>query len=247
MIRVLLADDQSLVRMGFSMVLSAQDDIEVVGEASDGAVALEMIGALEPDVVLMDVRMPNMNGIEATRQAIEKYSNVRIIVLTTFDMDEYAFAALRAGASGFLLKDVRPEALISAIRSVAAGEAAISPRITRAMLEMFAAELPKGSGVGHDDAQSGTTDVSRPERGAVGDPRLETLTPREKEVLAIIAEGLSNSEIAERLFVSEATVKTHVGNILSKLCLRDRVQAVILAFEAGLVTPGSSDPGEHPR
>jgi DNA-binding NarL/FixJ family response regulator len=222
-IRVLLVDDQELLRMGYAMVLDAQDDIEVVGEAADGAAALELIAAHHPDVVLMDVRMPGMDGIEATTKAIQAHPDVKIIVLTTFDLDEYAFAALKAGASGFLLKDVKPADLATAIRHVAAGDAAISPRVARAMLELFAPSLPAPGTAAPRGAQH---------------PRLSALTEREVEVLVTLAEGLSNAEIAERLYLSEATVKTHLGNILAKLGLRDRVQAVVLAFETGLVTPG---------
>jgi len=218
-IRVLLVDDQALMRMGFAMVLDAEDDLEVVGEAGDGVAALTQVRALSPHVVLMDVRMPGMNGIEATKQIVAEYPEVRVLVVTTFDLDEYAFAALRAGASGFLLKDAEPATLIDAIRTVASGDAVVAPRVTRRMLELFAPHMP----VRADTAPSQT------------DPRLESLTPRETEVLLAVARGLSNSEIASEFFVSEATVKTHVGNILAKLAVRDRVQAVILAFESGLV------------
>ncbi|MDR1512954.1 MAG: response regulator transcription factor [Propionibacteriaceae bacterium] len=224
-IKVLLVDDQELLRMGYAMVLDTQDDIDVVGEASDGASALQLIGELRPDVVLMDVRMPGMDGIEATARAIQTYPDVKIIVLTTFDLDEYAFAALRAGASGFLLKDVKPADLAAAIRQVHAGDAAVSPRVTRAMLELFASSLPAPG------ADATTTPAGHDH------PRLASLTDREIEVLETLAEGLSNVEIAERLFLTESTVKTHLGNILAKLGLRDRVQAVVLAFETGLVTP----------
>lgn len=218
-IRVLLVDDQALMRMGFAMVLGAEDDLDVVGEASDGASALTQVRALAPDVVLMDVRMPGMNGIDATARITAEYPEVRVLVLTTFDLDEYAFAALRAGASGFLLKDAEPAVLAAAIRTVASGDSVVSPRVTRRMLELFAPYLPVNS-----DAPS-----------AAGDPRLETLTPRETEVLLAVARGLSNIEIAAEFFVSEATVKSHVGNVLAKLGVRDRVQAVILAYELGLV------------
>ncbi len=218
-IRVLLVDDQALMRMGFAMVLDAEDDLEVVGEAGDGAAAVTQVRALAPHVVLMDVRMPGMNGIDATKQITAEHPDVRVLVLTTFDLDEYAFAALRAGASGFLLKDAEPAALIAAIRTVARGDAVVAPRVTRRMLELFAPHLPV-----HGDTQTSPTD-----------PRLEALTPRETEVLLAVARGLSNVEIATEFFVSEATVKTHVGNILAKLAVRDRVQAVILAYEFGLV------------
>ena len=223
MTRVLLVDDQALIRMGFRMLIDSTDDLEVVGEAQDGQGALDQTAALHPDVVLMDVRMPGMNGIEATTRIVEEHPDVRVLVLTTFDLDEYAFAALRAGASGFLLKDAAPDELAAAVRAVASGEAVVSPRITRRMLELFAGHLP-----GPDD----TTDPDAPH------PRLAALTPREVEVLREVAEGLSNLEIAERLFLSEATVKTHVGRILAKLGVRDRVQAVVLAYETGLVRAG---------
>ncbi|MFW2512733.1 response regulator [Demequina sp. SO4-13] len=219
-LRILLVDDQALVRMGFALVLGGEDDLDVVGEAGDGATAVGQARALRPDVVLMDVRMPAMDGIEATRQIVAESPSTRVIVLTTFDLDEYAFGALRAGASGFLLKDARPEELVEAIRSVAAGDAVMSPRVTRRMLEMFADRLPR------DDAPAPT-----------GDTRLAALSPRETEVLRAVATGRSNAEIAADLFVAEATVKTHVGRILAKLGVRDRVQAVIVAYEAGLVEP----------
>ncbi|MCU1433168.1 MAG: DNA-binding response regulator [Actinotalea sp.] len=219
MTRVLLVDDQALLRMGFRLVLEAEPDLEVVGEASDGRSAIDQVAALRPDVVLMDVRMPGMNGIEATEQIVASTPETRVLILTTFDLDEYAFAALRAGASGFLLKDARPAELLTAIRSVASGDAVVSPRVTRRMLEMFAGHLP-ASGVA---------------RGGGLDPRLAELTPRELDVLRAVAEGMSNAEVAARLFLSEATVKTHVGRILAKLGVRDRVQAVVLCYETGLV------------
>ncbi|MCC2307100.1 response regulator transcription factor [Cellulomonas sp. zg-Y338] len=220
-VRVLLVDDQALMRMGFRMVLDAEDGIEVVGEASDGASAVRQASVLRPDVVLMDVRMPGMNGIEATEQVVAAATGARVLILTTFDLDEYAFAALRAGASGFLLKDARPAELVTAIRAVSTGDAVVSPRVTRRMLEMFSDRLPDGH------AGDGAA--------AAADPRLAQLTAREAEVLRTVAEGMSNAEIAERLFLSEATVKTHVGRILAKLQVRDRVQAVVLAYETGLV------------
>jgi len=220
-IRVLLVDDQPLLRMGFTLVLQDEPDLEVVGEASDGAEAVAQVAALRPDVVLMDVRMPGTNGIDATRQIVASGSDARVLILTTFDLDEYAFAALREGASGFLLKDARPSDLTAAIRSVAAGDAVIAPRVTRRMLELFATDMP---GIGQTAPSPG-----------MSDPRLDTLTAREREVLLAVAEGLSNAEVAERLFLSEATVKTHVGRILTKLEVRDRVQAVVLAYRSGLV------------
>ena len=218
MTTVLLVDDQALLRLGFRMVLDAEDDLEVVGEADDGRSAITQATALRPDVILMDVRMPGMNGIEATEQLTRDLPGSRVLILTTFDLDEYAFAALRAGASGFLLKNAEPSELVAAIRSVASGDAVISPRVTRRMLEIFSGHLPE---------------AGAPANGL--DPRLAELTARELEVLRAVAEGLSNAEIAERLFLSEATVKTHVGRILAKLGVRDRVQAVILAFETKLV------------
>ncbi|MDU0349387.1 response regulator transcription factor [Actinomyces sp. MRS3W] len=217
-VTVVLADDQALMRMGFRMVLDAEDDIQIVGEASDGATALAQARALHPDVILMDVRMPGMNGIDATAAISEQCPDTKILILTTFDLDEYAFAGLRAGASGFLLKDTRPAELAEAIRTVAGGEAVVSPRITRRMLEMFASHLP--------------ADGSAP---AQEDERIASLTPREREILLLMAQGLSNSEIADRLVVSATTVKTHVGNVLTKLDVRDRVQAVVVAYETGLM------------
>lgn len=218
MIRVLLADDQALIRMGFRMVLDAEADIEVVGEAADGAAAITQAKALNPDVVLMDIRMPGVNGIEATAE-ITRTLDTKVLILTTFDLDEYAFGGLRAGASGFLLKDTRPAELIEAIRTVASGEAVVSPRITRRMLEMFAGQLPSGA------TASGQVD-----------PRIAYLTPRETEILCLVARGMSNAEIAAELVVSATTVKTHVGSVLAKLGVRDRVQAVVVAYETGLVS-----------
>ena len=217
-ISVVLADDQALMRMGFRMVLEAEEDIAVVGEASDGTSALAQAKALHPDVILMDVRMPGMNGIEATERIARACPGTRVLILTTFDLDEYAFAGLRAGASGFLLKDTRPTELAEAIRTVASGEAVVSPRITQRMLEMFASSLPN----------SGTP-------AQASDPRIDSLTPREKEILVLMSQGMSNAEIAEHLVVSATTVKTHVGNVLAKLDVRDRVQAVVVAYETGLM------------
>jgi len=220
-VRILLADDQALLRLGFRMVLETQPDLEVVGEAGNGAQAAAMTGALEPDVVLMDVRMPVTDGIEATRRIVESGSAARVLVLTTFNLDEYVYAALRAGASGFLLKDVPPADLISGIRAVAAGDAVVAPSVTRRLIDAFAAHLP--------DPATGRSPT---------DARLDRLTDREREVLVEVARGRSNAEIAQSLVVSEATVKTHVGRILTKLSVRDRVQVVVFAYEAGIVRPG---------
>jgi DNA-binding NarL/FixJ family response regulator len=218
--RILLADDQELLRMGFRMVLEAQDDLEVVGEAGDGAEAVALTRQLEPDVVLMDVRMPRMDGVQATRALVDGGSRSHVIILTTFDLDEYAHAALRAGASGFLLKDAPTADLLSAIRAVASGDAVVAPSTTRRLLATIAHQLPVGET---------TADLAE----------LSSLTPREREVLIAVARGLSNAEIADELVLSEATVKTHVGRILAKLALRDRVQIVIYAYDRGLVAPGS--------
>lgn len=221
-IRVLLVDDQTLVRTGFRMVLDAHPAVDVVGEAADGRTGLDMCRTLAPDVVLMDVRMPGMDGIAATELIAENCPQSRVIVLTTFDLDEYAFAALRAGASGFLLKDVGPPELLASIKAVAGGDAAISSRVSRRMLELFSQRLPSGPFSGGDEA-------------------LAALTPREREILSAIAGGLTNTEIGERLVVAESTVKTHVGRILMKLGLRDRVHAVIFAYEHGVT--GHRRPG----
>ncbi|WP_268918852.1 response regulator [Actinomyces trachealis] len=217
-VSVVLADDQALMRMGFRMVLDAEEGIEVVGEASDGSSAVSQARALRPDVILMDVRMPGMNGIEATQAITQQCPGTKILILTTFDLDEYAFAGLRAGASGFLLKDTRPADLADAIRTVASGEAVVSPRITRRMLEMFASRLPDSNAAARTEG-----------------PRLASLTPREREILILMAQGLSNAEIAAKLVVSATTVKTHVGNVLAKFNVRDRVQAVVVAYESGLM------------
>jgi DNA-binding NarL/FixJ family response regulator len=223
-IRVMLVDDQELLRTGFRMVLQSQRDIEVAAEAGDGAQALEILAGTEVDVVLMDVRMPRMDGVEATRRicggsAPTAGGGPRVLILTTFDLDEYAFAALKAGASGFLLKDVPPAELVAAIHAVHDGEAVVAPTTTRRMIDRFATVLPS----------------SQPPQDT---PEMARLTDREREVLLLIATGLSNGEIAARLSLSEATVKTHVGRILTKLELRDRVQAVVLAYETGLVRAG---------
>jgi DNA-binding NarL/FixJ family response regulator len=223
-IRIMLVDDQALLRTGFRMVLQAQPDMEVVAEAGDGAEAVEVLRATKVDVVLMDVRMPRMDGVEATRQICgegkDRESGPRVLILTTFDLDEYAFSALKAGASGFMLKDVPPGELLAAIRSVHSGDAVVAPSTTRRLLDRFTPMLPSSS----------TTP------GAEG---IDRLTEREREVLLLVAQGLSNGEIARKLVLSEATVKTHVGRILTKLDLRDRVQAVVLAYETGLVRAGS--------
>jgi len=216
-ITVLVVDDQELMRMGLKMVLGAHPDIEVIGEAENGALAVSRAKELRPDVVLMDVRMPVVDGVTATGRIVDAGEGCRVLVMTTFDLDEYALGALRAGASGFLLKDTPPEDLISAIRSVAAGDAVVSPKVTKRLLDRLIAD----------------------DTGGTRDPGvLEVLTAREREVLEQIAAGRSNAEIAGELYLSEATVKTHVGRVLTKLGLRDRVQAVVLAYETGLVRPG---------
>ena len=220
-IRVLLVDDQPLLRTGFRMILEAEPDIAVIGEAGDGQQALDQVRVLQPDVVLMDIRMPRMDGVEATRRIAGpgRDGPAKVLVLTTFDLDEYVVEALRAGASGFLLKDVPAEELVQAIRVVADGAAMLAPSVTRRLLDMYAGRLPQGS-------------ESPP--AALG-----TLTERELEVLRLVARGLSNAEVAKELFVSETTVKTHVGHVLTKLGLRDRVQAAVFAYESGLVRPGN--------
>jgi DNA-binding NarL/FixJ family response regulator len=238
-VKVLLVDDQALVRAGFRMILDAESDIEVIGEASDGAEAVEFVRLNTPQVVLMDVRMPNLDGIEATRRILalndrsgsaepdpappspRQGGGTKVLMLTTFDMDEYVYEALRAGASGFLLKDVPPEQLVSAIHVVAQGEALLSPSVTRRVIEEFTKRPPVQEGM---------------------PPELSELTAREVEVLQLIARGLSNAEIAKELFVSETTVKTHVARVLMKCNLRDRVQAVVLAYESGLIRPGANQP-----
>jgi DNA-binding NarL/FixJ family response regulator len=217
-IRVILADDQELLRQGFRMILEHEADIEIVGEAGDGQAAVALAAAVAPDVVLMDIRMPVLDGVEATRRIVAGQPAVRVLILTTFDLDEYAFGALGAGASGFLLKDVRPEDLAAGIRTVASGDAVVSPRITRRLLDECAHLLENAP------RERGEEAVAR-------------LTEREREVLVAVADGLSNAEIGLRLFVSEATVKSHVGRILGKLGLRDRVQAVVFAFQMGIVRP----------
>jgi DNA-binding NarL/FixJ family response regulator len=226
-VRVVVADDQALLRKGFRMILEAEDGVEIVGEAADGSDAVRLVELYRPDVVLMDVRMPVLDGIEATRAitSSDAAGATRVLILTTFDLDEYAFSALRAGASGFLLKDVPPAELVAAIRTVARGDAVVSPRVTRRLLEEYADTLP-------DLAAGGSGSEGKGEH-----PAIAQLTEREREVLLAVADGLSNAEIAERLYVSEATVKSHVGRLLAKLGLRDRVQAVVFAFQSGLVHP----------
>jgi DNA-binding NarL/FixJ family response regulator len=218
-IRVLLADDQSLVRMGFRMILEAETDITVVGEAGDGAAAVSMTAALRPDVVLMDVRMPGVDGIDATAAITAAGGPAKVLILTTYDLDRHVYAGLRAGASGFLLKDAPPADLLAAIRTVADGAAVLAPSTTRRLIDRFVPLLPD------------------PERTTRRDSLLKALTDREREVFQLLARGRSNREIASELFVSESTIKIHVGRILAKLSLRDRVQAVVLAYESGLITP----------
>jgi len=221
-IRVLLVDDQSLIRIGFRLVLEAEPDIEIVGEAGDGAEAIAKTAALQPDVVLMDVRMPGIDGIAATAQIVHEHPQVRVLVLTTFDLDEYAFGAIRAGASGFLLKDAQRHELVSAVRAVHRGDGALAPRATRALLDHLATQPAVAASA-----------VAEP---PASDPLAE-LTDRERDVFHAIAQGLSNSETAEAFFLSESTVKTHVGRVLAKLGARDRVHIVILAYQWGLVGP----------
>jgi DNA-binding NarL/FixJ family response regulator len=221
MIRILLADDQALLRMGFRLILEAEPDIDVVGEAGDGATAVGMARALRPDVVLMDIRMPGMDGIQATAEVTAALTVTRVLILTTYDLDEYVLAGLKAGASGFLLKDTPPEELLVAIRTVAGGEAVLAPTATRRLISQFLPLLPDA------DRQQDQRKL------------LARLTDRERTVFTLIAAGRSNREIATELHLSEGTVKVHVGRMLAKLGLRDRVQAVVLAYESGLITPGS--------
>lgn len=221
MIRVLIADDQTLVRDGFRMILDVQEDIEVVGEAADGMEAVGKARELQPDVILMDIRMPGLDGIEATRRVLGESTETHVLILTTFDLNEYVYEALCAGASGFLLKDVPRSQLIDGVRTVAAGDSLLAPTITRRLIEEF---------------------VQRPPASVRQlPPKMEELTPRELEVLKLMARGFSNAEVAGELVVSEATVKTHVAHVLMKLNLRDRVQAVVLAYESGLVQPGETE------
>ena len=221
MIRVLIVDDQALVRGGFRLILDAQKDMQVVGEAENGRDGIEQARALTPDVVLMDIRMPVLDGIEATRRLLSDHARPRVLILTTFDADDYVYDAMKAGASGFLLKDVRPEQLADAVRVVAGGDALLAPVITRRLVEEF---------------------VRRPPPGSHAPDELAELTDRELDVLKLVAHGLSNTEIGAALFVTEATVKTHVTHILAKLRLRDRVQAVVFAYECGLAQPGNQRP-----
>jgi DNA-binding NarL/FixJ family response regulator len=219
-VRVLLADDQALVRSGFAMILGAQPDIEIVGESEDGEQAVADTARLGPDVVIMDIQMPKLDGVAATRSIAGRPDHARVIVVTTFDIEEYVYAALRAGASGFLLKNSPPEELVRAVRVVAAGDSLLAPKVTTQLIEAFCKRAPV------------QTVLSR---------EVDQLTPRELEVLGLVAQGLSNSEIAQRLVVSLGTVRTHVAHILLKLKLRDRVQAVVLAYETGIVTPGRAE------
>ncbi|MFC9961838.1 response regulator [Streptomyces nigra] len=224
MTTVLIADDQTLQRFGFRMLLESQDDMTVLGEAANGSEAVRMTAELNPDVVLMDVRMPGLDGIEATRRITAAGDRTRVLILTTFDLDEYAYAGLRAGASGFLVKDAQPEELLAGIRAVATGDAVVAPSVTRRLLDAYVHHLPSGT----------------PERTPVvtgEDPRLSALTEREREILTVVGQGWTNNEIATRLHLAESTVKTHVGRILAKTNSRDRIQAVILAYDTGLVHP----------
>ncbi|MFK3734095.1 response regulator [Streptomyces sp. NPDC088090] len=223
MTTVLIADDQPMQRFGFRMLLESQDDMTVVGEAANGAEAVRQVAELHPDVALMDIRMPGLDGIEATRRIIAAGVRTRVLIITTFDLDEYAYDGLRAGASGFLVKDAQPEELLAGVRAVAAGDAVVAPSLTRRLLDTYVHHLPAGP--------TAPAPVRR------DDPRLASLTEREREILTVIGQGWTNTEIAERLHLAESTVKTHVGRILAKTGARDRVQAVILAYDAQLVKP----------
>ncbi|MEV0242043.1 response regulator transcription factor [Streptomyces sp. NPDC050674] len=222
MTTVLIADDQPLQRFGSRMLLESQDDMTVVGEAANGSEAVRMAAELHPDVVLMDIRMPGLDGIEATRRITAAGDRTRILIVTTFDLDEYAYAGLRAGASGFLVKDAQPEELLAGIRAVATGDAVVAPSLTRRLLDAYVHHLPTRPGA---------------ENGEEEDPRLASLTDREREILTVIGQGWTNTEIATRLHLAESTVKTHVGRILAKTGSRDRIQAVILAYDTKLVQP----------
>ncbi|ALO09891.1 Putative two-component system response regulator [Streptomyces venezuelae] len=222
MTTVLIADDQPMQRLGFSMLLESQDDMTVVGEASNGTEAIRLVDRHHPDVVLMDIRMPGLDGIEATRRIVTTGARTRILIVTTFDLDEYAYEGLRAGASGFLVKDAQPEELLAGIRAVASGDAVVAPSLTRRLLDAYIHHLPQP-----------TAEAAPPQ----DDPRLSSLTEREREILTVVGQGWTNTEIAERLHLAESTVKTHIGRILAKTGARDRVQAVILAYDTQLVTP----------
>ncbi|MCP9958328.1 response regulator [Streptomyces sudanensis] len=222
MTTVLIVDDQPLQRFGFRMLLESQDDMSVAGEAGTGGEAVRLVAEVRPDVVLMDIRMPGMDGIEATRRIVASGGRTRVLILTTFDLDEYAHAGLRAGASGFLLKDAQPEDVLSGVRAVASGDAVVAPRLTRRLLDAYARHLPPVPGA-----------------APAPDPRLAPLTEREREILTVIGRGWTNTEIAEHFHLAESTVKTHVGRILAKTNSRDRVQAVILAYDTRLVQPAS--------
>ncbi|MGW6393779.1 response regulator [Streptomyces sp. NPDC055103] len=222
MTTVLIADDQPMQRFGFRMLLESQDDMTVVGEASNGTEAIRLVDRHHPDVVLMDIRMPGLDGIEATRRIVTTGARTRILIVTTFDLDEYAYEGLRAGASGFLVKDAQPEELLAGIRAVASGDAVVAPSLTRRLLDTYVHHLPQ------------PTEATTPPRE---DPRLSSLTEREREILTVVGQGWTNTEIAERLHLAESTVKTHIGRILAKTGARDRVQAVILAYDTQLVAP----------
>ncbi|GEB58269.1 response regulator [Streptomyces gardneri] len=222
MTTVLIADDQPMQRLGFSMLLESQDDMTVVAEASNGTEAIRLVDRHHPDVVLMDIRMPGLDGIEATRRIVTTGARTRILIVTTFDLDEYAYEGLRAGASGFLVKDAQPEELLAGIRAVASGDAVVAPSLTRRLLDAYIHHLPQPA-----------AEAAPPEE----DPRLSSLTEREREILTVVGQGWTNTEIAERLHLAESTVKTHIGRILAKTGARDRVQAVILAYDTQLVTP----------